>query len=93
MMDEDARYRVIRVGLIQHKGSDLMLAISDDLPGLMIPIRSVDELAQKMPHAIRELLEAQGNRVGEVLTFEEGGPLPEQFVNTRFSAKAEVYCD
>ena len=38
----------------------LIVAYSDDLKGLLVHGRSVDEIKAKLPGAIKEILDAQG---------------------------------
>lgn len=54
--------RTIDVQIVKRRDSDLLIAISGDLPGLMVPGRSDQEVVSKLPDAIREILEAQGNK-------------------------------
>lgn len=58
--------RVIRVHVLKHKRSDLLMAVSDDLRGLMVPGRSEEEILDKLPRAIQELLEAEGEQVDSI---------------------------
>ena len=37
-----------------HKKTGLIVAISDDLPGLLVHARTLDELEEQLPGAIRE---------------------------------------
>lgn len=58
----------ITISTVQYRGSDLLMAFSDDLPGLLVPGRTQDELKRKLPDAIREIFEAQGCQVISVTT-------------------------
>ncbi len=60
-MTQTVKYerRSVRISVLQHRNTDLMLAISHDLPGLMVPGRSEDELMAKIPDAVQELLVAR----------------------------------
>ena len=49
--------RQIRITILQHRKTDLLMAISDDLRGLMVPARSEEALLAKLPAAIQEILE------------------------------------
>jgi hypothetical protein len=51
----------IDIVLLRHAKSDLLVAYSDDVPGLLVSGRSEAEIDEKLPGAIREILEAQGN--------------------------------
>ena len=55
--------RTIRVTLRKHDTSPLLAATSDDLPGLLVFGRTREEIADKLPIAIRELLQAMGYQV------------------------------
>jgi len=83
----------IRVVTAQHKSTDLLMAYSDDLPGLLVPGRSHEEIREKLPEAIKEILEANGNRVARVEANDENSDLPENFHLSGFLAKAEMTVD
>jgi hypothetical protein len=51
----------VRVDVLKSSTSDLLLAISGDLPGLMVAARDVETLKARLPAAIEELMRA-GNR-------------------------------
>jgi len=68
MTDHPVETRTIRIKVAEHRNSDLLVAISDDLKGLMVPGRSEEELLNKLPAAISELLEVQGFKVLAVTT-------------------------
>jgi hypothetical protein len=53
--------RDFTVEIVRYVKSDLLMAFSAELPGLLVPARSEEQLDQRLPGAIRELLEAQGN--------------------------------
>ena len=55
-----------RIKVVRHRRTGLMVALSPDLPGLMVHGRDDDELRQRIPGSIREILEAQGFRVRDV---------------------------
>ncbi len=55
--------RQFRIGVLQHKGTDLLIATSEDLKGLMVHARTEEELEERIPEAIRELLEAEGQKM------------------------------
>ena len=82
--------RTIRIRIVQHRKSDLLVALSDDLKGLMVPGRSELELEQKLPEAVREILEAQGNRVISVVTTREARHLPSAFIDRDYVANAQL---
>lgn len=58
--------RTIRIKVLAHKKTGLFMALSDDLPGLVVHARSTEEIDKKMPIAIREILEASGVVVDSV---------------------------
>jgi len=59
--------RTIKIDVLEHPKSGLMVAVSDELPGLYVHGTNDGELAARIPEAIRALLEAEGNRVLSVL--------------------------
>ena len=61
--DRDRVVKQIRIQILQHKKTDLLMAISHDLPGLLVPGRSEEEIAERLPAAVQEILEAQGKTV------------------------------
>ncbi len=67
--------KTIRIKVVQHRKSDLLVAISDDLSGLMVPGRTDEELQDKIEGAIREILEAQGHTVISITTEKDFGSL------------------
>ena len=72
--------REVRLTVLQHRTTDLLMAVSCDLPGLMVPGRSAEELNAKLPAAIQELLEAEGHRVVSVEIAERDWNLPADFL-------------
>ncbi len=82
--------RQIRITVLEHRNTDLLMAISYDLPGLMVPGRSEEELAEKIPAAIQEILEAEGNKVLSVELMEPRADLPEDFIPPAHIADAVV---
>jgi hypothetical protein len=83
--------RRFRIDVLTHRESDLLVAVSDDLPGLMVQARSQAELHARIAPAIRELLEAQGNQVLNVET--DGNALavaPSAFLSHRLLASARM---
>lgn len=59
-------HRIIRVKSKFNAKNGLIAAFSDDLAGLLVVGRTIDELETKLPGAIREILEAEGNIVKAV---------------------------
>lgn len=82
--------RLIKIRVVQHRNSDLLVALSEDLKGLMVPGRSDEELEQKVPDAIREILEAQGFKVISVTADFEDDSLPDAFMARELVANAKV---
>jgi hypothetical protein len=52
--------RTIRITLRRHDETGLLAAMSEDLVGLVVFGRTPEEIATKLPIAVRELLEALG---------------------------------
>jgi len=61
-----ADLRNIHVQLLRHDPTGLLLARSDDLYGLALHGHSVKEIGDRLPGVIRDLLEAEGHKVGVV---------------------------
>ena len=57
------QHKRLVVRVVRSPTSDLLLAVSDDLAGLLVPGRSEREIMEKLPAAIRELFEVQGVEV------------------------------
>lgn len=85
-----ARTVVIKIQVVRHHDTGLLMAFSPDLKGLLVPGRSEKDLEQKLPAAIREILEAEGNRVTRV----EAMPDPDErlgdFATPAFIANAQL---
>lgn len=79
--------REFRVEIVLHQGTGLLVAVSDDLPGLYVHGRSTDELSDRIPLAIKAILEADGSPVSEIR--EVGGRPSTAFVaaHRTFDAK------
>jgi hypothetical protein len=71
MEDGQDRHKVIRITTVVHKTTGLLVAYSDDLKGLYVHARDDDELRERLPVAIRAVLEASGH---QVLDLEEIAP-------------------
>ncbi len=52
--------KTIRIKVLEHQRTDLLMAFSPDMPGLVVHGRSAGELEEKIPGALKDLLEAQG---------------------------------
>jgi hypothetical protein len=59
--------RAIRIGLAKHDDRGLLAATSEDLHGLVVFGKTVEEIERKLPTAIRELLEAPHEQIGSVM--------------------------
>jgi len=88
--ERDIVTRLIKIRVVQHRSSDLLVALSDDLKGLMVPGRNDEELEQKIPSAVREILEAQGFKVVSVTADFEDDRLPDAFMARELVASAKV---
>jgi hypothetical protein len=82
--------RDFTVEIVRYVKSDLLMAFSADLPGLLVPARSEEQLDQRLPGAIRELLEAQGNTEISLTLESEPPQLPPDFIPSRFKAHASL---
>jgi hypothetical protein len=61
----------LKIDVVEHRKTGLMVAISKDLPGLTVHGRNEEELDERVPEAIRSMLEAQGHTVESVVKVEE----------------------
>ena len=82
--------KTIHVRAYVHKKTGLLMAYSDDLPGLLVPGRTEEELEERIPGAIEEILQAQGFRVISITTEREESELPEAFRPPAFIAAAQL---
>jgi len=69
----------IRIEILKHRDTDLWLAISDDLPGLVVHGQSHGELEDRIEPAILALFEADGYKVLDIETEKRNLDLPEGF--------------
>jgi len=49
----------IRVGLLRSRKTGLIAAVSDDLPGLMTVGKTIEDIEERLPAAISQLIKAQ----------------------------------
>ncbi|KFC65037.1 hypothetical protein FF80_02887 [Devosia sp. LC5] len=70
--------RIIIVEIVRHRDSGLLLGKSEQMRGLYVHARSIEELERRIPLAIKEMLEATGEKNVQVLPFED--EIPEAFV-------------
>lgn len=80
----------IRIMILRHKNTDLLLAVSEDLRGLMVPARSEEDLLAKIPAAIQELLEAEGNSVISIDPVREDPDFPADFIPPAYITDAHL---
>jgi hypothetical protein len=62
-MDASEQAAVIRdftIEIVRYAKTDLLMAFSNELPGLLVPARGEEELDRRLIGAICEILEAQG---------------------------------
>jgi hypothetical protein len=78
----------IKISVIAHKTSDLLLAYSDDLKGFVVHGHTFEELIEKSPAAVREVLEAQGIEVDSVVVEPNDGLELANFIPPSFIAQA-----
>jgi hypothetical protein len=72
--------------------SGLLLAQSPELPALMVPAQSIDEMLKRIPESIKEILEFTRARVASV-TFEEdasNASFPRGFLPVTWFASTEI---
>jgi hypothetical protein len=67
MAQTDVIRRTIRVRTLEHTGSGMLVAVSDDMRGLYVHGANAAEINRRIPEAIRSLLEAEGKTVIEVV--------------------------
>lgn len=82
--------KIINIKVLCHRTSDLMMAISDDLPGLIVPGRTEEELSERIPAAIEEIYQAQGYEVLNVEAVPEDNQIPSGFKVPAFIASASL---
>lgn len=82
--------RTIRIQLVVNRDTGLLVALSDDLRGLVVAARSEEEVEQQIPGAIRELLEAEGRTVLSVTAETEPKDLPRGFSSASIIASARM---
>jgi Domain of unknown function (DUF1902) len=65
-MTENEEPQVITIQVVYYKETGLLVAFSDDLKGLYVHARSEEELRERIPVAIRDILQADGHEVDNV---------------------------
>ncbi|QRG06125.1 DUF1902 domain-containing protein [Xanthobacter dioxanivorans] len=58
--------QMINVEIKRHRETGLLLATSEDMPGLMVHGRTMAEMEERLPIAARDILEHQGHTVQSV---------------------------
>lgn len=69
----EMREKLIEINIIRHKETGMYLAYSDDMKGLYVHARSMAELNERVPIAIRDIYEAAGQPVESVSPLREDG--------------------
>jgi len=87
---EQAVTRDFVIEIVRYAKTNLLMAFSNDLPGLLVPARSEEQLDQRLLGAIRELLEAQGATNIALTLTNEPSELPSDFIPSRFKARASM---
>jgi hypothetical protein len=82
--------RTIKVAIMQHRDTGLLIATSDDLPGLFLAGRTEKAIGDQLPDAVRTLLEADGSNVLSLTTGRDSTGLPPAFSTHNFIASAQV---
>lgn len=88
MRDTACEMRRIKVEVVEHRSTHLLVAYSKDMPGLTVAARSLDQLIREIPGAIKEMLEAEGKTGVVVETHEDDEDLPASFFRRSVVAKA-----
>lgn len=76
----------VRINVVEHRKTGLMIAMSEDLEGLMVHGRTEEELDARIPDAIRSLLEARGHKVSSVVKEAEQSPSAFRKATARYAA-------
>lgn len=80
---------LINVYTVSHKDTGLLIAMSDELKGLYVHGRTQQELEDRIPIAIRAILEADGKKVISVKKEAGSEPRPGGFLPTANSYQAQ----
>lgn len=56
----------ITIEVLRYRDTDLLMAVSEEMPGLVVHGHSFRELEQRVPLVVKELLEMDGHKVGRV---------------------------
>jgi hypothetical protein len=87
---EQAVTRDFTIEIVRYAKTDLLMAFSNELPGLLVAARGEEQLDQRLIGAVRELLEAQGATNICVSLKSEPSDLPSDFIPSRFRAHASL---
>lgn len=64
-------HRFIEISVVKHKTTGILVATSDDMRGLFVHGKTMEELDERIPSAIVALLEAKGHKGVVVRAAEE----------------------
>ena len=78
------------IDVVRYNNSDLLMAFSKDVPGLLVSGRSETEIDKKLPGAIREILEAEGKKNITITIEIEPDDLPPAFSSRKFKANISL---
>jgi hypothetical protein len=81
--------RTIRTDVFRHETTGLLLAVSDDLKGLYVHGRNTKELSERIPIAIKAILESNGEGIFLVAPVEQDD-IPAGFVPPRLAFDARL---
>jgi hypothetical protein len=76
--------------LLRHRTSDLLMAVSEDLAGLVVHAHSEEEMEAKLPAAVQDLLEAEGYTVATVSLMRDKFSATPDFGPPAFIANASL---
>jgi predicted esterase len=82
--------KIIKIRVLSHSTTGLLMAMSDDMPGLVVHGRSDEDLERKLPAALRELLEASGFTVVDVTLMRDESAAMHNFGPPAFIANASL---
>jgi hypothetical protein len=80
----------IKIKVLRYNKTGLLMAMSEDMPGLIVHGRSDEELERKLPLAVRDLLEADGHEVVQVTVVRDESSSPHNFGPPAFIANASL---
>jgi hypothetical protein len=82
--------KMFDIDIVRYNKSNLLMAFSQDIPGLLVSGRSETEIDEKLPGAIREILEAEGNTNISIQIRPEPDNLPAEFSARKFRANISL---